>query len=169
MQYNQYDECAAEDVRAIVSRIQTCVEQRGAKLALDSKALTRQILTFLTLRQRCSVYEISDPPNKRYIPEGWTTADERLWQDWIHTMFPVEHWLAEVMDPIFGSDMRLWEAPCEGWRSELVHYLPWWIQRSITIVTDFDPTYEESEEEDSKKKEIDPYLLEHGTSKQKRR
>jgi hypothetical protein len=41
-------------------------------------------------------------------------------------------------------------------------------------VSKFDPTYveliEEDEKlEDSKRKEIDPYLLEHGTSKQRRR
>jgi len=83
----------------------------------------------------------------------------------------VESWLVEVMDPVLGTIPGLWE--CEGWRSELVHFLPWWIQRSFAIVAKFDPTFVETAEEDetkedSKRKEIDPYLLEHGKSKQRR-
>jgi len=174
LQYNRYGECAAEDVMAIVSLIQDYVERRGARLALQPSMLVRQILSFLSLRQRCSIYEVSDPPNECQIPVGWDAADERLWQDWIYMKCPVESWLAEVMDPVLGTIPRLWEGGCEGWRSELVHFLPWWIHRSAAIVSKFDPTYveliEEDEKlEDSKRKEIDPYLLEHGTSKQRRR
>lgn len=170
LQYNRYGECAAEDVRAIVSLIHTYVKQRGARLALEQRALVRQILSFLTLRQRCSIYEVSDPPNECQIPVGWAAEDEQIWQDWIYMKCSAESWLTEVMEPALGTIPRLWEGGCEGWRSELVHFLPWWIQRSIAIVTQFDPTYVEpaEEQEDSKKQEIDPYLLEHGTSKQRR-
>jgi hypothetical protein len=170
LQYNRYGECAAEDVRAIVQRIQALVKRRGAVLALQPTMLVHQILSFLSLRQRCSIYDISDPPNECQIPTEWTAAEERLWNDWIYTMFPVESWLAEVMDPVLGTIPRLWEGGCEGWRTELVHFLPWWIQRSVAIVTKFDPTFMEpaEEQEDSKRKEIDPYLLEHGNSKQRR-
>lgn len=171
LQYNRYGECAAEDVRAIVARIQTFVKRRGARLAMQPSMLVCQILSFLSLRQRCSIYEISEPPNECQIPVGWTTAEERLWNDWITMKCPVESWLVEVMDPVLGTIPRLWEGACEGWRSELVHFLPWWIQRTVAIVNKFDPTFvepAEEQEEDSKRKEIDPYLLEHGNSKQRR-
>lgn len=165
---NQYGECAAVDVREIVRRMKWVVEQSDAELELNTSVLVNQILTFILLRQTASVHEISNPHIKPSIPDDWTYDDECMWIDWIHTAFPIEFWTAKVMEPVFGSDVRLWER--EGWRSELLEYLPWWIRRSIAIVTKFDPTYVEQEQDDtdSYKKEIDPYLLDHGSSKQRK-
>jgi hypothetical protein len=151
------------------------VEKRGATLALNPHILVNQILSFIELRQSASVYEISNPGFEPIRPDGWTLKDESLWISWVYSTCPMDSWIPEIMDPVFGSDIRLWESTCEGWRSELVHYLPWWIQRSVSIVRKFDPTYDpdedgENENEDgTNKKEIDPYLLDHGSSKQRKR
>jgi transposase len=72
-----------------------------------------------------------------------------------------------VLDPVFGNDVRLWEAGIEGWREELIQFLPFWIQRSRDIVETFDATPLDLTEEVFAEK-VDPYLLEHGSSRQKK-
>ena len=67
-------------------------------------------------------------------------------------------------------DVRLWESPIDGWREELIQFLPFWIQRSRAIVEAFDatPLNPADEKAGEKAEKIDPYLLEHGSSRQKK-
>jgi len=164
---NKYGECAADDAVAIVRRFMRYIGSHGAAMELDPRRMVTQILQFIALRKKSYFLEISTPLFDPLEPEGWSKYEEDIWQEWIHYTFTLDSWNEQVMNPIFGSDIRLWEANIVGWREELFHFLPWWIQRSVTIVAKFDPTplSELVEEEISS---LDPYLLEHGSSRQKR-
>jgi len=112
---------------------------------------------------------ISLPQNPSSRPAGWTEKEEEIWIDWINYHCTLDDWSAEVMEPVFGSNVRMWEAQMDGWREELLQFLPWWIRRSAIIVAAFDPTPLVPEvEEDISMAKIDPYLLDHGSTKQKR-
>jgi len=133
---------------------------------MERGRFVKQILQYILLRQTASCLEISDPHMTPSMPAGWTDEDEAIWQEWIVYTFPYHTWLTEVMNPVFGLDVRLWEARCEGWRLELAHFLPWWVQRSMDIVRAFDPTQIEPEAEEEAG--MDAYLLDHGSSKQRK-
>jgi hypothetical protein len=164
---NKYGECAADDVTAIVRAFARYIGRHDVTMELEPRRMITQILRYIALRQKARPYEISNPMFNPSEPEGWNSDKEEIWQDWIDYTFTLESWAGEVMNPIFGMDVRLWEANIEGWREELFHFLPWWIRRSAAIVAKFDPTplAETTEEE---KSNLDPYLLEHGSARQKR-
>lgn len=167
---NQYGECALDDMEALVDRIEIFARRRGVSLELDRRRLVRQLLQYVSLRQQTmSCVQISNPHFDPSEPEGWTDHDEDIWNDWIQHTCSLENWHTEVLQPVFGSDIRLWEVNCDGWRSELMHFLPWWLQRSTPIVRKFDPFPEEvPSEPDDMQMEIDPYLMEHGSAKQRK-
>jgi len=169
---NKYGECAATDVAALVRQMNACVQRHRAQLELDEPRIVSQILTFIRLRQNASFQEISDPLFAPSTPDGWDDEDEEIWREWIDFTFTDSTWNREVIEPVFGSgsdsDIRLWEAQCEGWRSELVFFLPWWIKRSMYIVTKFDPTQLEPEDEENENPDIDAYILDHGSAKQRK-
>jgi hypothetical protein len=79
-----------------------------------------------------------------------------------------------VIQPVFGTDERLWEASIgKGWRMEIMEFLPWWIVRDLDIFEDIDPTplpdpVEIAALEASTKKAIDPYIQEHGGRRARR-
>ena len=125
-----------------------------------------QILHYITLRRRAQPFAISNPLFDPSAPEGWGNYEEDVWREWIDYTFTLESWNDEVMTPIFGSDVRLWEANIEGWREELLQFLPWWIKRSAATVAKFDPA--QLPETIEEKSTLDPYLLEHGSARQKR-
>jgi len=91
---------------------------------------------------------------------------EEVWQEWLSYHFSLDDWRSEVMNPIFGADMRTWEASCPNWRMEIFVYLDDWVQRSTEIVAAFDmtPLQEVVEDEHG---DIDPYLIENGLVKDK--
>jgi hypothetical protein len=62
--------------------------------------------------------------------------------------------------------MRLYEVRCEGWRLELVHFFPWWIQRSFAIVDKYNPAPLDMDNEEDNR--VDSYIIDHGSAKQKR-
>jgi hypothetical protein len=56
---------------------------------------------------------------------------------------------------------------------EILEFLPWWVHRDLDLFEEIDPTpLPEPEEiaamESSMKKEIDPYILEHGGRRARR-
>jgi hypothetical protein len=77
----------------------------------------------------------------------------------------LEDWQKEIIEPVFGTNERMWEVTCFGWRDELFCFLPWWVKRSIVPeLLSEEGTGEDSED----RSKIDPYLMEHGTAKQRR-
>jgi hypothetical protein len=102
-------------------------------------------------------------------PIDWTDYHERIWRDWIEMTFTYEAWITEVLYPLFGTDTAPWEYSIPGWREDLHQFLWTWIRRNEQVVTDAEPFPEiEEEMEEHVKINIDPYILEHGSAKQKR-
>ena len=167
---NTYGECAVDDIDYLVWLFQGYLHKRGAELGLDPAHLATHILKYIYLRQKSSVYDISAPRTNPVKPTGWSAKDEEIWCDWISNHCTLDSWRTEVLAPIFGTDVRLWEARCQGWRDELTLFFPWWIQRSLDIVRKYDPTQleEEVEEDESKAAGIDSYILDHGSAKQRK-
>jgi hypothetical protein len=158
--------CAAVDVEAIVRLFRDFVESRNCKMEIDGRRLAHQILRYIQLRSSVAEHQISNPRFLVSTPSGWSAEKEREWKMWIYHIFRLEEWQKEVMDPVFGSNERLWEATCGGWRDELFYFLPWWIKRcEVPMNQDLSEEAKSESEEGSK---IDPYLLEHGTAKQRR-
>ena len=156
------------DVHAIAIRIGRFLKCRGVEPELSMSNLVGRIYRYIRLRKSSPWYMISLPTSQPYRPEGWKDKEEEIWMDWIHCHCTLDDWSAEVMEPVFGSDIRLWEAQMDGWREELLQFMPWWIRRSPSIVEACDPTPLNPEVEDDQTPKIDPYLLDHGSMKQKR-
>ena len=111
-------------------------------------------------------WAIDGPHIQPTYPEGWSEEYEALWGDWIDRECPLESWEEEVIDPTFGTLVRPWET--DGWRLEIYSFLPLWIQRSIPLMAAIDPDVVEEETELEPESPIDPYLLEHGSAKQRK-
>ena len=69
--------------------------------------------------------------------------------DWLDKTFDEKQWHREVLDRVFGSDRRIWEAPIEGWREDITILLPFWVRRSMAIVEKEEPFLLQSESEGS--------------------
>jgi hypothetical protein len=165
---NTYGECAFADVQDLVFLFEKYVKARGATMSVEPKRLVKHILKYISLRQKYLQHDISSPLTAPATPVGWTSDDESIWMDWVCDTFDMESWEEEVLGPIFGSDIRLWEANCEGWRLELMTCFPWWIQRSFDIVDKFNPTQPEVQDEEDDTKGVDSYIMDHGSAKQKK-
>ena len=163
---NQYGECAIHDIEGIADSLVRSLQRRKLVLDLPRLQLIRQILSFLTLRATHHAFDISNPRHASRAPEGWTEENEAEWRYYLDKEFSTEMWQREILDVIFGTDVRTWEAPFLEWRSELYGFLPFWIRRSFEPL---DPEEEDYEfEESTAAPAIDAYILEHGTAKQKR-
>jgi hypothetical protein len=164
---NRYGECPSDDAVRMAAEIGRYVKQRGVSTTMNSTKLAIQILRYIQMRHTVAAHNISAVPGELYYPDGWSAAEEEIWNDWINHHCTPESWYDEVITPVFGEDVRLWEAPIDGWREELLQFLSLWIRRSREIVVAYDPTPIVPNEDESTDK-IDPYLLEHGSSRQKR-
>ena len=160
---NRYGECIADDVEDVVERIESYILRRNGYLELAHGDLVGQVLQYIQLRQTMHPLDISNPQTIPSLPAGWSEYDEEIWRDWLHHTHSIEGWRSEVMYAVFGSHVHLWELKCEGWRDELFDFLPWWVSRSLKVVEEFDPN--QCEEEEMEEGAIDPYLLDHGSSR----
>ena len=157
---NRYGECIADDVEDVVGRIKSYILRRNGYMERSHTDIVRQVLQYIQLRHTMGPLDISNPHSVPSLPVGWSDYNEEIWQDWLHHTHSIEGWRSEVMYAVFGSHVQLWELGCAGWRDELFDFLPWWISRSLKVVEEFDPNPPEEEEEEN----IDPYLLDHGSS-----
>jgi hypothetical protein len=138
---NWCDECPAMDVHRVAEKIAILVTERGGRLSLSVERLRNQIMEYITWRRRFAAYQISPPRHELRPPKDWTEHAERVWTDWVTDTFSVEDWVEQVIRPIFGTDERNWEAHMgTRWRTEILVFLPWWIQRTWEIVDTYDPT-----------------------------
>jgi hypothetical protein len=96
-------------------------------------------------------------------PIDWTEHSENVWLDWISLVFDLDSWNSEVIQPLFGTEIRAWEYDTE-WRQEIFVYLEEWIQRNNETVAKFDMTPVE-EVEDELYGGLDPYMVENGLIK----
>lgn len=163
---NAYGECAAEDIRGVAIAIQQLIQRKGVRPELNTLALARQILLYVTLRRNGGrALQICGPRYAVKKPAAdWDDVKESVWQEWVWNAFSPVLWNACVMEPVFGrGNCHEWELACVGWRDEIYTMLPWWIERDAQIVHAYDGTPEEEERTyDPFKGKIDPFLLEHG-------
>jgi len=166
LETNQYGECAIHDIEGVVNCLEMGLKRRKLTLDLPRIRLIRQILSYLTLRAEHHALDIKNPRHTPQIPEGWTEETEVEWQYYLDKEFSSEMWQQEILDVIFGTDVRIWEAPFPNWRLELYDFLSFWIRRTYEPL---EPQEEVRETEEIKEAPlIDAYILEHGTAKQKK-
>jgi hypothetical protein len=162
-----YDTWSARvDAGLVAAAIQEWVAKvGGCSLCVSERQLAGQLLEYIAHRQTTRAIDLSGPQHNQRIPAGWSQEDEVVWTDWIAHRFTMEDWETHVIAPIFGTDVRSWEAGCEEWRWEVFAFLPTWIQRSAAHLALIDPRpYPDPDptDGDPRKAAIDPYLLEHG-------
>jgi hypothetical protein len=159
-----------DTLHAIVERMDAFASRRGVTLD-DKSTIVGHIRQYISLRHTHLPTAISKPKWKTSKPAEWTEKEEALWQEWVHTHCTRDAWFREIMYPVFGTNIWHWEPNASSeWRTELLRCLPWWLRRSVDIVQKFDPNPCEDEEAEANTEiGIDAYLLDHGSSKQKKR
>lgn len=150
---NEYGECAARDIEEIVTCFYQILKGAGAELDMKPVAIVRQILNYLVQRHRTTYLQMPRSRRASSKPDGWTEYHEGVWMDWLDKIFDDKQWQLEVLDRVFGSDRRVWEASIEGWREDITILLPFWVRRSMAIVEreepDLIPVDLEGSEEDA--------------------
>ena len=162
-----------EDIHILTRLIVDHILRRGVCPEFSEDSIINDI--YRIMAEKWKGRHINDIPYHALpvvCPLDWTEYEERLWRDWIEQNFPYESWEDEVLYPLFGTSSEPWEESVPGWRDELHQFLWTWIRRSSEIVRIFDPMPElediTEESQDHVKLRIDPYILEHGSAKQKR-
>jgi hypothetical protein len=141
---NSYGERPVDDVNDVIRYMDDMLGRSKATLCLKPVRLREQILEYLRLRHRHPAGRISVPLHRLNEPKDWDAHAEEVWTDWFQNTFTPERWTAEVLEPVFGTDQRFWEATIgPGWRMELYDMLHWWVQRDWYVVDRFDPLAEE--------------------------
>ena len=157
----------------IAEQIIGFLQRRKLSPAFSQERMAKQIMDYMDLRRRGSALTISHPQFKIKNPDGWSEHDEEVWQDWFSNEIHLSEWLREVFRPVFGLNTSAcsWDYTCDGWRDELIAFLPWWAQRSVTLVASYDATpYEEEGDDtifDPYNASVDPYLVDHGSRRTK--
>jgi hypothetical protein len=166
LEENEYGECAARDIEQMVFYITCLCQDKELSLGVAPQQMMRQILNYIMVRHHLHPLEMNFPQSKKQLfPEGWTQDHEDEWLEFLDEEFTPEVWQTKVIEPVFGSGSHIWENGCEGWRDSIPMLLSLWIQRSYDCLEEPE---EEEEEMDKYNGKIDPYLIEHGTAKQRR-
>lgn len=171
-----YGEIPAADIYAVATRIVEFIEAEDLTVDVDRDQVASAIIGYLQKRESATAMNIMVKPRKHAtVPEGWTPADEQIWREWIAHYFTLDEWQRKVMYPVFGTNQRIWEEQCDGWREEIYAFLHLWIQRSWDVMESADPrqlpSLEEVQEAERveaarrkrlgiRVKEVDPYLAE---------
>ena len=151
----------------ITEQIAGFLNRRKLELGIPQERVAKQIFEYMELRYRGHPTTIMGPKTESAKPEGWTDHHETVWQDWFSNEVHLNDWLREVFRPVFGMNTSAcaWDYSCDGWRGELLLFLPAWAARTMTLVSAYDATQYESDEEDDTdpyKAKVDPYLADHG-------
>jgi hypothetical protein len=171
-----YGEIPAADIYAVAASIVEFIEAEDLIADANRDQIASAIIGYLRKRERAAAMNIVATSRKRAaVPEGWTPADEQIWREWIAHYFTLEEWQRKVMYPVFGTNRRIWEEQCNGWRDDIYEFLHLWVQRSWDVMDVADPrqlpSLEEVQEAERveaarrkrlgiRVKEVDPYLAE---------
>lgn len=135
------------DMADMAGRIVTLVRSRGVSLTVNVAQLARILRQYAEARQTFGPYEVRILPNSPLrTAGGWTAHDEEVWLSWLSDAVTDDVWQQHIIDPVFGTDIRVWETMGTGWRQELLTYLPMWVARSFAIVERYDPLPRPEEE-----------------------
>jgi hypothetical protein len=144
-----YGEIPATDIYAVAMRIVEFIEAEDLIADADHNQIASAIIGYLQRRERRHIVKVA-PRKRMTIPEGWVPADEQIWREWIAHYFTLDNWQRKVMYPVFGTNRRIWEEQCDGWRDEIYEFLYLWIQRSWDVMDIADsrqlPSVEEIQE-----------------------
>jgi len=153
----------------VAEHIEGFLKRRKLYIDMPREHLASQIQQYMDLRRRGHPTTIVGPKRVVSKPDGWDDHAEQVWQDWFSNEVRLSDWLREVFRPVFGTNPCSWDYLCDGWREELLLFLPWWAQRTYAIVGAYDATpYDldaEAEMEtntDPRSAKVDPYLADHG-------
>lgn len=128
------------DAVDLADRIIAVLERANVGLTLSRAQLAATIRQYAEARRWNGPYDVRiRAPTNTIIPPGWTGHDESVWLSWLSDTVSEEVWSSDVTDPIFGTDVRVWERNGTDWRHELLAYVPLWAARSFAIVEQHDP------------------------------
>jgi len=136
------------DAFAMAERIQRVMGRAGFWLAVSPGMLAATIRQYAEARRWSGPYEVRviPPETIRSNPDGWTTHDEDVWLARLSDSITDDVWDTDVVTPVFGTDVRVWERNGPDWRHELLAYVPVWATRSFVIVEKHDPLPRPEEE-----------------------
>jgi len=156
----------------IAEQIEGFLGRRKLRLGISRETLARHIMQYIDVRRRGHPFDIVGPKTAPLKPEDWDDHAEQVWLDWFSNEVHLSDWLREVFRPVFGRDTCQYDYVCDGWREELLAFLPWWAQRTFNVVGKYDATPYESEDEegtDPRAAKLDPYLVDHGSKQTRNR
>ena len=132
----------AERIISLMGRSRFCPAVRPGMLS-------RMICQYAEARRWSGPYEVHiiHPEPGATTPEDWTAHDEDVWLAHLSDVITDDVWAETVVDPVFGTDVRVWERNGTEWRHELMSYVPMWASRSFVIVEKHDPLPRSEEEE----------------------
>lgn len=136
---NQWDECVATDVAGVAQGIESYLGRRGVELGVARRQVARAIVEYIWRRQSRRAVDLRGPKTGGRRPEGWEERHEEIWCQWLEQRLTPESFEIEVMWPVFGDDRRTWEVRCDGWREELLAFLPAWTLRSWEKFEEINP------------------------------
>jgi len=168
---NVYGETAAKDAQHIAFLVDKWIQQHGCRMSLSVDDLAHQILKYIAIRGRLASYEISGPHMPKQKRSELNSETQLIWDQWIAHTFEYEVWNSQIILPVFGSQVRLWEMGREDWRYEIFAFLPRWIDKDPAVLERIDPRPLPDIDvvgDDPRDAKIDPYLLEHGGRKGRR-
>lgn len=145
------------DLFAVAHAIEAYADRRGCVLSKATRKVYKDLVTYVLARRKMSTDMIEYSRKTRANPEkGY----------WIAYHCDMDSWEREVMRPVFGSVMRIWEIPCPDWRKEIFAFLEMWITVPEDVMKEFDMTSEDEPPGDDYG-DIDPFLIENGLYKRK--
>lgn len=136
---NQWGECVATDVAGVAHCIESYLGRRDIELGVSRRQIARTIVEYVWRRQRRLALQLRGPQSGSRRPEGWDIRHEEIWRQWLEQRLTPESFEEEVLLPVFGVDQRTWEASCDGWREELLAFLPAWTLRSWDKFEEINP------------------------------
>jgi hypothetical protein len=135
------------DTTDMAGRIRRVMDHHGIWLAVSPGMLAVIIRQYAEARRWSGPYDVRVvPAPSSSKPEGWTAHDEDVWLSHLSNCVTDDVWASEVVDPVFGTDVRVWERNGPDWRYELLAYVPMWASRSFVIVEKHDPLPRPEEE-----------------------
>lgn len=135
--YGTSDLCSAsDDLDELSTQINRYIRHKQGHPAFTDGELRDQLLRYLQAKRR-QPHAVLRPNMTQEKPKDWTKEAEEIWGDWVANTFVSWEWNEAIFAPIFGTDVRTWEIG--DWRSELWHFLPYWVARSWDVVDAHDP------------------------------
>lgn len=157
-------------VDRLAAAIHDLLRGAGFQPELTAKRMSHQIYMYVKWRNQYRASQLTGPLHERFEPHGWGRIMERAWTELVLDTIGREEW-DSVLESVFGTDET------SEWADEIYLFLPLWARRSLDALNGFSGAggggFEQGAPHTDRtgpglKPTLDVYLLEHGSSKQKR-